>query len=185
MPDFINILISLAIPLYQTSLVFKTLFTAIALQFNGLADAGTTLAKQAFPQCTNWIAAIANDRGIVRIAGESDPAYKNRVTYAYEFQRNSSTFAGITSLIQRITDKPFVIRELYKETWILGDPKELLGITTILGSPLDRFFFIVEFQTILTNHEKIYITNILDIYKPAHTDFRIIDIIETQRGNNQ
>lgn len=185
MPDFINILISLAIPLYQTSLVFKTLFIAIALQFNGLAEAGTTLTKQAFPQYTNWITAIANDRGIVRIAGESDQAYKNRVIYAYEFQRNSSTFTGITSLIQRITDKPFLIRELYKETWILGDLKEPLGITTILGSPLDRFFFIVEFQTVLTNEEKTYITNVLSIYKPAHTGFRIIDIIETQRGNNQ
>lgn len=185
MPDFINILISLSIPLYQTSLVFRTLFTAIALQFNGLAEAGTTLAKQAFPQYTNWITAIANDRGIVRIAGESDQAYKNRVIYAFEFQRNSSTFAGITSLIQRITDKPFMIRELYKETWILGDPKELLGITTILGSPLDRFFFIVEFTEKIEETEKTYIENILNIYKPAHTGFRIIDIIETQRGNNQ
>lgn len=185
MPDFINILISLSIPLYQTSLVFRTLFTAIALQFNGLAEAGITLARQAFPQYTNWIAAIANDRGIVRIAGESDQAYRNRVIYAYEFQRNSSTFDAITSLIQRITGKPFVIRELYKETWILGDPKELLGTNTILGSPLDRFFFIVEFQTVLTNQEKTYITNVLSIYKPAHTGFRIIDIIETQRGKNK
>lgn len=182
MPDFVNILISLSIPLYQTSLVFRTLFTAIALQFNGLADAGITLTRQAFPQDTEYLAAVANDRGIVRIAGENDQAYKNRVIYAFEFQRNSSTFAGITSLIQRITDKPFMIRELYKETWILGDPKELLGITTILGSPLDRFFFIVEFTEKIEDTEKTYITNVLNIYKPAHTGFRIIDIIETQRG---
>ncbi|WP_092320128.1 hypothetical protein [Brevinema andersonii] len=94
MPDFVNILISLSIPLYQTSLVFQVLFTAIALQFNLLAEAGITLVRQAFLQDTENLAAIANDRGIVRIAGESDPAYKNRVIYAFEFQRNRSTLSA-------------------------------------------------------------------------------------------
>ncbi|SFB88670.1 hypothetical protein SAMN02745150_01198 [Brevinema andersonii] len=175
MNDFIAFLISLNIPLYATSQVFRDLFTAIAMQFNKLDKTVIKFVSQGFPQDTSLLEHIAKDRDIVRLQGESEASYRNRVTYAYLFRKQSATNSGITALIQRITNKPFVIRELFRETWVLGNVREKLGKTTILGSPLDRFFFIVAFQTSLMKEERTYIQRVIHLYKPAHSGFIIKD----------
>lgn len=175
--DFVNLFIGLQVPLYQTSLFYRTVFTSIALQFNLIAKESVSLIKQVFPQYSFYLNLIAKDRGIIRLVGESLFSYRNRVICAYEFQKFSSTKSGIENLISQITEKSFIIRELYKESWILGNPDEFLGISTIIGSPEYRFYFIVEFTEVMTIEEKAYLEEILKIYSPAHVGFRIIGVV--------
>ncbi|MGL4393998.1 MAG: hypothetical protein ACRCS8_02090 [Brevinema sp.] len=119
---------------------------------------------------------IARDRGIKRIKNESLHAYQARIRYAFKFLKYSSTLQGITDIISTvIPNKSFTIRELYQENFILGDPTEELGITTIINSSQQRFYFVVDIHD-LTDDEEIYLDEIIRLYRPAHVQFRINNI---------
>jgi len=166
----------LLIPLKDTSKNFVSLFISIANSFDSCKIFAHKILNNYFLKDSKDIEGFAKERGISRIQNEKEVAYKNRVIKAYSFLKYSSTLEGIKSLITQITNKKFIIRELYSEDWILNNDNELLGDTTILGGDVSSYYFVVEFDKLLIE-EKTYLEEIIELYKPAHVGFHINAII--------
>lgn len=190
--DMIRYFYSLAIPLRETSKVFTALFTAIARQFDLLYGYGVELVKQAFPKFSSdglrntggqpsiappaygtSLSLFGQERGVVNIKGEPSANYAKRVEKAFGFLQAASTKEGIIALVRQFTAKPFELRELYTDNWVLSDAKELLGVNTLLGWTGSYQFNLV-FGQPLTLGERDYITELVNIYKPAHVVFKVI-----------
>lgn len=173
--DMTSYFYSLVIPLRETSKVFTALFTAIAEQFDLLYGYGAELVKQAFPKFSSplGLAMWGRERGVINIKGEASGNYAKRVEKAFGFLQAASTKDGIIALVRQFTAKPFELRELYADNWILGDAKELLGTNTLLGWTGSYQFNLV-FGQPLTLAERDYITELVNIYKPAHVVFKVI-----------
>lgn len=170
---------SLKIPLKETSKIFVSIFSAIALSFQNTYFYAEEVLKTYFIQSEQNIEEYAKDRGISRIRNESSRSFQNRVLGAYSFMKNSSSKIGIENILKSFTEKSFMIRELYQENFVLGNKEEKLGETTLLQSSLASYYFVVEFDNPLTVEEKRYLTEIIESYKPAHMGFhlnaRIVD----------
>ena len=145
---------------------------------------------------------FAKERGLYRIIGEKDPIFQSRIINAHRFLLASPTLSGLKDLITSILgEEPpkFIIRELYKEDWILGKDvlgkdvfgndsilknqnwilgKYSLGADSILGND-PSFYFIVDFESNkITLEQKKYLNNIINLYKPAHIGFHIKAFIQ-------
>lgn len=170
---------SLAIPLRETSKVFSALFTAIAKQFDVLYGYGAEFVKQAFPKFSSLLALAmwGQERGVINIKGEPSANYAKRVEKAFGFLQSASTKEGIIALVRQFTAKPFELRELYADNWILGNENEALGVNTLLGWTGSYQFNLV-FSKPLTLGERDYITELVNIYKPAYVMFKIIAQIQ-------
>ncbi|MGL4677178.1 MAG: hypothetical protein ACRCWI_05880 [Brevinema sp.] len=169
---------SLLIPLKDTSKVFVGMFSAIAKSFENLKSYTEDIIQRHFISNDDF-EEFSKDRGIVRIKNESSQSFYSRVLGAYSFLKNSSTKQGIIDILRSFTEKEFRVRELYREDFVLGNPNEKLGITTQLKNSLASYYFTMDFTNPLTVEEKQYLTEILDLYKPAHIGFhlnaRIVD----------
>lgn len=177
---------SLKIPLKETSKNFVFLFHAIAESFNLLSKFLETILNSHFISRNAEESLWAKERGIVKIKNEETSSYLDRVLNAYEFNKRSSTLDGLTNILKSAINKKFSLRELYLDNWILGE--EPLGFikkdgerhdTTILGADYTSYYFVVSFNDPLTLDEKIYLEELIEIYKPAHVgyhlDARIVD----------
>ena len=111
---------------------------------------------------------------------ETPKQFQSRITNAHRFLLTSPTLNGLTDIITNIIKddpKEFLIRELYKESWILGE--NYLGIDTILGNNMESYYFIVDFKdNHITLDQKVYLENIINLYKPAHAGFHINTFID-------
>jgi hypothetical protein len=171
--NFIQHFNSLKIPLKETSKVFKSLFESIADSFNALHGYFIELLGKHFISNNSSVRLFAEERGIERIKGESDISFRKRVLNAYHFLKSSPTRQGIEAIIQSSIAKEFEIRELYQENFVLGNPQEKLGISTILQSSLASYYFVLDFSQPLTVEEKSYLKEIIELYKPAHIGYHI------------
>ena len=173
--DMIAFFLSLAIPLRDTSRVFSALFTAIAREFEALYRYTAGLVKEAFPKFSGPVALHlwGRERGVINIKGESSADYAKRVERAFDFLSTASTKDGIIALVRQFTPKPFELRELYSDNWILGGAGEGLGDNTLLGWTGSYQFNLVFAQS-LTIGERDYIAQLVELYKPAHVVFKII-----------
>jgi len=117
---------------------------------------------------------FAKERGLYKMNNEEDKQFQSRIINAHRFLLTSPTLNGLKDLITSvISDDPteFTIRELYTEDWVLG--KDMLGTDSILGNDTPAYF-IVDFKEIpITLNQKIYLDNIINLYKPAHVGFHI------------
>ncbi|MGL5956313.1 MAG: hypothetical protein ACRC0X_06895 [Brevinema sp.] len=166
---------SLNIPLAETSKIFVSLFSAIAYSFDLVRDAINNTVFRYF--INTDIESFAQDRSIEKIKGEQTDHYHHRVRNAYEFLKHSATKKGLETIIKQMITKKFVLRELYKEDFILGNPSEKLGFNTLLQNSQTLYFFLVEFDDPLTVYEKYYLQELIEHYKPAHIGFRINALI--------
>ncbi len=166
----------LAIPLRETSAVFRAIFGSIAGVFEEAVEKIRESVFSGFLQSKADLYMHAKDRGLEQIRNESADVFYERLINAYRFLKNSSTKNGIEDIIRGYTDKRFDIREPYKDVFILG--KGILGVTTVLSGEVSNHYFIVEFFEKITEEEKAYIEELVETFKPAHTGFRIIAIIE-------
>ncbi|MGL5721593.1 MAG: hypothetical protein ACRCY4_04255 [Brevinema sp.] len=157
----------LTIPLRETSLVFKALFSAIARECDILLECAYLLTKQSFPRYGEQIEPFAKERGVVRIKGESLADFTKRVERSFAFLTTATTREGIIQLIKTFTDKDFTLKELWEDDWILGDDDEVLGTSTTIGGEDAANTFVVVFDS-LTLDEKNYISELIELYKPAH-----------------
>ena len=157
----------LAIPLRETSAIFRALFGAIAKECDVLLDYAKLLTKQSFPRYGESIEPFAKERGVARIRGESSSGFMKRTEKAFAFLTTATTREGIIQLIKTFTDKPFTLKELWEDTWILGDDTERLGVNTSIGGEQATSTFVIVFG-FLTLDEKNYITELVELYKPAH-----------------
>ncbi|MGL4562251.1 MAG: hypothetical protein ACRCVW_00130 [Brevinema sp.] len=173
--NFLNVCLP---KLAQTSKIFANICHSFYEQFDPINRLVDDLIKNSFPILTSpFLDKIAIDRGITRIKNESLKSYHYRIRYAYHFLKNSSRINGIEQLIRTIIpNKTFHIRELYLENFILGDEKEQLGINTIINSSDQKFYFVIDIHD-LTNEESEYLEEIIHLYRPAHVQFRINNII--------
>lgn len=164
---------SLQIPLKDSSKVFVSIFRAIAQVFEDLSSYAEEVLFYHFIQSEKDSEMYSRDRGVTRIKNESLHTFQSRLINAYTFNRNSSTLRGLTDILRSFTEKEFVVRELYREDFVLGKAEEKLGITTQLQSSLASYYFVVDFSNPLTVEEKKLLTEILDQYKPVHIGFQI------------
>ena len=129
---------------------------------------------------------FAKERGLYQLKNESDVQFQSRIINAHRFLVTSPTLFGLTDIITNvISDNPkdFTIRELYKESWILG--QHYLGIDTVLGNNMDSYYFIVDFKAnAITSDQKAYLENIINLYKPAHAGFHINAFIDDKISDN-
>ncbi len=176
---------SLKIPLAQTSSVFVGIFTSIATMFDVLQDFLVSTVEKFFISTSSDVTQYAKERGIYRAKNESDEAFKNRVLNAFNFLQNSSTRQGIEDIIKNITLKDFILVEPDSESFILSDSSEKLGLNTILQDTVSSsyLFFLVIFSSSLTTIEYNYISDIINIYKPAHIGFAIHTVIDDSIEN--
>ena len=118
---------------------------------------------------------FAKERGLYQLKNESNLQFQSRVINAHRFLLSSPMLSGLEHLITSvISDDPkdFTIRELYKESWILG--KGSLGVDMILGSNVFSYYFIVDFgQILIPLVLKTYLEDIINLYKPAYVGFHI------------
>ncbi len=166
---------SLKIPLAQTSSVFVAMFTSIAMIFDALQDFLMYTIDQFFISNCADVTPYAEERGMYKVKNEDEATFRKRVINAFKFLQNSSTRDGMEEILRTITSKEFILVEPNKESFILGDSDEKLGINTVLqGDVLSTYlFFLVEFSSSLTTAEYDYISEIINIYKPAHVGFAI------------
>lgn len=160
--------------LWYTSSIFKAICDAIFEQFNPIYQLFLLVINNASPiEYSQFTDLIAKDRGITKLTNETDQSYLYRVRYAFKFLNQSFTKSGIEEIIKKIFPTHHInIRELYKENFILGDTEEKLGITTIINSSFQKYYFIIEIDE-LNEEEKVYLKEILEIYTPAHVGFQI------------
>ena len=163
----VELFYQLAIPLRETSAIFRALFGAIAKECDLLIDYAKLLTKQSFPRYGESIEPFAKERGVARIRGESYSSFMKRTENAFAFLTTATTREGIIQLITTFTDKPFTLKELWEDTWILGDDTERLGINTSIGGDNSANTFLLIFG-FLSIDEKNYITELVELYKPAH-----------------
>ena len=126
---------------------------------------------------------FAKERGLYQLKNESDIQFQSRIIYAHRFLLTSPTLLGLTDIITNIVPQKFIIRELYTESWILGDndsnkdtslKRTSLGIDTILGNNFESYYFVVDFKgTGIELEQKTYLENVINLYKPAHAGFHI------------
>lgn len=171
---------SLQIPLKETSRNFAAIFHAIALAFDSLQIYASNVLSLSFIQSRKDSEKHAKDRGIHKIKNEGNASYYERVLNAYSFNKNSSTFAGLTKILRMAVSKEFTIQEMYLTNWILGE--ERLGFvmnkgekvyTTFLGADYISYYFVISFNSPLTLEEKLYLDELIDLYKPAHTGYHV------------
>ncbi|MGL5253806.1 MAG: hypothetical protein ACRC9L_02110 [Brevinema sp.] len=173
----VELLYQLAIPLRQTSAVFRALFTAIAKECDILLDYAKSLTFQCFPKYADDILPFALERGVTQIRGESLASFSHRTEKAFSFCTASSTREGIIQLVKTFTLKPFTMREIWQDNWTLASPTEKLGLTTQLGGVQSANTFVLSFSSLLFK-EKEYIHQIIELYKPAHIRCIIIANIQ-------
>lgn len=172
---FSDFLESLHISILETSKVFRIFCEVLVKHCGSILETTLLIAKQCFAEYSDSLSECANEKSLFQLRLENDKQFRQRIKDAFSFLRNSSTLEGIENILRNLITTNFKIREIYKETWILGHEDERLGETMILGSPQDRFFFIVEFEDQIQEDELGYIYSIIKIYKPAHVGFRIIN----------
>ncbi len=168
---FIEYFKSLLIPIVQTSAVFTAVCSAVAKEFQALWQYGIYILELCFIQSKNSTSIYAKDRSIDAIKNESEASYYMRTLGAYSFLKFSSTRNGIESILKSFTDKDFIIRELYKDSFILGKTK--LGVNSFLQSSQASYYFVVRFDVPLSVDEKLYLEELIDMFKPAHVGFHI------------
>ncbi len=136
---------------------------------------------------------FAKERGLYQLKNEKSEQFQSRIVNAHRFLLTSPTLSGLEQLIiNAISNDPknFTIRELYKESWILGDndstslKKTNLGIDTILGNNFDSYYFIVDFKykdNPISLDQKSYLEHIINLYKPAHVGFHINTFLNDEK----
>lgn len=171
---FTNFLHSLSAPLRENSAIVKGITELVARACSRLWEDAQDQLKGSFPRFSSGaeLGLWAEERGIEPIRHEEAALYAKRTARAFNFLTSASTRQGIEKMIAQVTPKPFLIRELYAENWMLGLEGELLGESTIINPPRSAFVFVVEFQG-LTLAEKEYLEALITLYKPAHTVFRL------------
>ncbi len=169
--NFLQYLNSLKIPLKVTSMVFAAVFGSIAKSFNKAVFYVYEVLHSCFIQSGSNISLYAEDRGLEQLKNESDRDFYNRTLNAYRFLKNCSTKKGIEDILMSFTDKAFVIKEQYKNIFVLGEA--MLGVNSELTTIKLGYYFIVEFAESISEEEKSYMEDLLNTFKPAHTDFCI------------
>ncbi len=122
---------------------------------------------------------FATERGLYKMKDESQEQFQSRIINAHRFLLASSTLIGLRNIIDNVINsdptllpKKFDIRELYTEDWVLGE--EQLDENVILGNDVSSYYFVVDFgNDPIRLAEKIYLDNIIDLYKPAHIGYHI------------
>ena len=139
---------------------------------------------------------FAKERGLYQLKNESDPQFQSRIINAHRFLLTSPTLSGLTDIITSVisdTPKKFIIRELHKESWILGDNnsdkdtslKTNLGLNTILGNNISSYYFVVDFKdNEISSVQKAYLENVINLYKPAHAGFHINAFLTGETSDN-
>lgn len=172
---FTNFLQSLRAPLRENSAIAGGIAGLMARACARLWEDAQSQLKSSFPRFFRSEAELrlwAEERGIEPIRHEEAALYAKRTARAFSFLASASTRQGIERMIAQVMPKPFLIRELYTENWLLGLEGELLGESTIINASHSAFIFVVEFQG-LSLAEKEYLEALIALYKPAHTVFRL------------
>ena len=128
---------------------------------------------------------FAKERGLYQLKNEKSEQFQARIINAHRFLLTSPTLSGLTAIITSIISddpKKFIIRELFKESWILG--VDILDENMILGNNFDSYYFVVDFKgedNEITSNQKTYLENIINLYKPAHVGFHINTFLNDEK----
>lgn len=166
----------LAVPLLEDEKI-QIIYEVVSEQLDEFMDVLVEVKKEFFISLADYnFSNLAKERGITKLKYEDEDSFKNRAVYALLFYRSSSTKEGLEAILKLCTTKTFTLTESYKGAWIFG--KSRFGINTYAYSSESANTIILEFFQMLTDEEKTYITQILDLYKPAHVAVYIKEPLE-------
>lgn len=110
-------------------------------------------------------------------AGETDSIYRERLVNAYDWYLWGGTKKGVLRAIASVIDVPCRVREFFDNAWKLG--KSRLGVETRLFDADFTFVFSITFERELTIAEEQMVRDVVEISKPAHTNYFIVYPIDT------